>query len=140
MKLNNEKLNKLGYTHKSKIKLGKYKIYYLCYGKGKRQEYEHRLVYEAEFGPIPAGYIVHHKDGNGLNNSIDNLQIMSRSEHMWTHGKKVYLDGELVTLTDIKDRFNYYDEANVIHAIQNYMKTKSARSRLSGHIIQYQDE
>ena len=31
--------------------------------------------------------VVHHIDGNGLNNSIENLQVMSRKEHQALHRK-----------------------------------------------------
>ena len=33
-------------------------------------------------------YDVHHKDENKLNNSKENLQIMTRSEHISYHSKK----------------------------------------------------
>ena len=29
--------------------------------------------------------IVHHKDGNKLNNSIDNLELLTRAEHINLH-------------------------------------------------------
>lgn len=32
--------------------------------------------------------VVHHKDGNGCNNSISNLQVMGRSAHMRIHSKQ----------------------------------------------------
>lgn len=50
-----------------------------------RKASEHRLVWEKHNGPIPEGYVIHHKDGNGLNNSIDNLEMMTRSEHARYH-------------------------------------------------------
>ena len=34
-------------------------------------------------------YDVHHKDFNRLNNSVENLQILTRSEHMKIHSKKI---------------------------------------------------
>lgn len=46
---------------------------------------EHRLVWEKHNGPIPEGYVIHHKDGNGLNNSIENLEMMTRAEHVRHH-------------------------------------------------------
>jgi len=35
----------------------------------------------------PKGLIVHHKDGNFRNNKLDNLQIMTQSEHVGLHNK-----------------------------------------------------
>ena len=45
----------------------------------------HRLVYEHFNGSIPNGYVIHHKDGNKLNNRIENLQLMSSKEHRVEH-------------------------------------------------------
>lgn len=70
-----------------KIKLSKYGYYWRT--KSGRCVYLHREVYEKHYGPIPEGYIVHHKDGNKLNNSIDNLELMSRAEHASVHHKGV---------------------------------------------------
>jgi hypothetical protein len=48
----------------------------------------HRLIYEAYYGQIPDGYHVHHIDGNKLNNRIDNLQLLSKSEHSSLHNSE----------------------------------------------------
>jgi len=47
----------------------------------------HNLIAEDVHGIIIKGsnLLVHHKDGNGLNNDLDNLQIMDRREHMRIH-------------------------------------------------------
>lgn len=47
----------------------------------------HRIIYEIHHGPIPKGYDIHHKDGNKLNNSIDNLECISHPEHLSIHMK-----------------------------------------------------
>lgn len=47
--------------------------------------YEHREVWEHHFGPIPSGFHVHHKDGNKLNNKLENLQILSQAAHQRLH-------------------------------------------------------
>lgn len=41
----------------------------------------HRLVWMAWVGPIPKGIWINHKDGNKLNNSIDNLELTTPSEN-----------------------------------------------------------
>lgn len=62
--------------------------YYLCgfyfQRKGVRL---HRLVYERFKGPIPAGYHVHHIDGNRSNNEPGNLQLLLGEVHGQEHGR-----------------------------------------------------
>jgi len=41
----------------------------------------HRVVWEYHNGKIPKGYDVHHKDRDRTNNRIENLGVMSKSEH-----------------------------------------------------------
>ena len=48
----------------------------------------HRLVYEAFVGSIPAGYHVHHKDGNMQNNRVENLIAISEKEHHAIHAEE----------------------------------------------------
>lgn len=48
----------------------------------------HRLVYTFFVGEIPKNYIVHHKDGNKLNNNYKNLECISISEHGRLHNDK----------------------------------------------------
>lgn len=46
----------------------------------------HRYKFEKETGiTIPKNMVVHHIDGNSLNNSINNLALMLRSEHSRFH-------------------------------------------------------
>jgi len=47
----------------------------------------HRLIWECINGPIAKGFDIHHKDGNKLNNSIDNLECISHPEHLSMHMK-----------------------------------------------------
>ena len=54
---------------------------YLCRG-NKRL---HRLIWQKFRGVIPKGHHIHHKDGNKLNNSIENLECISHSEHLSIH-------------------------------------------------------
>lgn len=45
----------------------------------------HVYLYSKYVGEIPEGYHIHHKDGNTLNNSLDNLECVHRSEHIKKH-------------------------------------------------------
>ncbi len=47
----------------------------------------HRVVWEHYNGPIPEGYIVHHKDRNKGNNEISNLEMMTVYDHAEEHRK-----------------------------------------------------
>ena len=51
----------------------------------KVKKYIHRIVWEENFGKIPSGLIVHHKNGDKSDNRIENLEIMSRAEHQKLH-------------------------------------------------------
>lgn len=45
----------------------------------------HRLTWEYYHGPIPKGFDIHHKDGNKMNNHIDNLDCIPHNEHLRIH-------------------------------------------------------
>lgn len=47
--------------------------------------YVHRAVWEEANGPIPKGFVVHHINGNKQDNRLENLQLMSHSEHSAQH-------------------------------------------------------
>jgi hypothetical protein len=66
-----------------------------------------RKVYQDEFGKIPEGFMIHHVDGNPLNNNPNNLVAMSRSDHQRHHvGKWFKVDG------------NYFRECNQCGALK----------------------
>ena len=47
---------------------------------------EHRVIASKKIGrPLRDNEVVHHRDGNKLNNKPSNLQVMTRSEHWKTH-------------------------------------------------------
>ena len=55
--------------------------------RGYHGKYLHRAVWEFYNGKIPRGYVIHHKDLNPENNSIENLQLMSKTEHRKLHNE-----------------------------------------------------
>lgn len=42
------------------------------------------LIREANI-EIPTGYVVHHKNGNSLDDRLENLEVLSRAEHIEVH-------------------------------------------------------
>lgn len=58
-----------------------YKTYYITVGNGKKRLYAHRMVAETYLPKIEGKTQVNHKDGNKLNNSIENLEWVDASEN-----------------------------------------------------------
>ena len=47
--------------------------------------YYHRFVYEQEFGPIPTGHVVHHRNDDRFDNRPENLELLTMAEHLAAH-------------------------------------------------------
>lgn len=84
--------NKKGYCFHKSRKGGK--IYKLIYkpehpnATKKGYVREHRLVIEEKIGRLLLrSEVVHHKDGDTLNNSLNNLELMTANEHRRLHVK-----------------------------------------------------
>ena len=58
--------------------------YHITVKNGKHYQ-THRLVWEAANGPIPAGYVIHHKNRNRADNKLENLQCLTQAEHLRLH-------------------------------------------------------
>lgn len=53
---------------------------------GKRiKTYLHRYIWMLANGEIPEGYHIHHKDGNHLNNALENFECITATEHISAH-------------------------------------------------------
>ena len=52
--------------------------------------YVHRLVYETFVGDIPKDKEMDHIDGDTSNNSVDNLQLLSRRDNVEKYTKKIH--------------------------------------------------
>lgn len=71
-------------------KKGYVRKFYKEFGK---QRFEHCVVWEKHYGKIPKGMQVHHKDGNKLNNNIDNLILVDAMTHKRLHSGCKIIDG-----------------------------------------------
>ena len=54
----------------------------------------HVYVWERVNGSKPKGHSVHHKDFDKLNYSIENLELLSHSDHFKVHAGWIKVDGE----------------------------------------------
>ena len=52
--------------------------------------YMHRYVWAFYNGPIPEKHHVHHRDGNKANNSIENLELLTASDHARQHSNELF--------------------------------------------------
>lgn len=53
-----------------------------------RGHYLHRDIWIDAYGEIPAGYVIHHKNGNKEDNRLANLDIISDIAHRQYHGRQ----------------------------------------------------
>ena len=58
-------------------------------------KYEHRVLFEEVYGPVPYGFVVHHKNGIREDNRLENLTIMTKSQHAKKHYVKWMQRGEV---------------------------------------------
>ena len=67
---------------------------YMRYRADGRKQFEHRLVWEAHYGPLPDGMQIHHKDGDKTNNAIENLMAVTPKDHRRYHAGCRLIDGK----------------------------------------------
>ena len=63
--------------HQHSARGGYYSFINLHKKGGRKNRNVHRLVAEHFLGPIEAGMVVHHKDGNRANPRLDNLEVVT---------------------------------------------------------------
>lgn len=61
---------------------------------------EHVYVWEQANGPKPEGCDIHHIDGDGNNNALENLVCLTKSEHKQLHAKAKLAGKDIVDGTD----------------------------------------
>ena len=59
----------------------------------KRLRFEHVLVWEATYGSIPVGFLIHHRNEDKLDNRIENLALVDRTTHKRLHSGCILRNG-----------------------------------------------
>jgi ribonucleotide reductase alpha subunit len=75
-------------------------------GKFSKPKSEHRFIYEQFTGnKIDKGYVIHHKDFNSKNNSLDNLELLTKKEHDKYHG--LMMEGNKNPYHKMEDKWKF---------------------------------
>jgi len=74
--------------------------YYRAENWGKGAPSLHRAKWEHYRGPIPPGCHIHHKDGDGTNNLLSNLELVDGREHNRQHTTAMHAKGMLKPPSD----------------------------------------
>ncbi len=71
----------IGFTKQTELKLRNKQYVYIAY-KGTQIKI-HRIVFAKFLGELIPGYVIHHKDNDGLNNNVNNLEQVSQHENIY---------------------------------------------------------
>ena len=102
----------------------------------------HRLVWELYKGKIPEGYIIHHINGNKLDNRIENLACISVKEHnlihakdrpIWNKGMKVKNSEKwaktLEKAVNVRNR-NYFEKCKLVYNLRKKMSAREVSKKI----------
>lgn len=83
----------------------------------KGREVLHREIWKAVHGPIPDGCLIHHKDGNWLNNDPSNFECLTRKEHgeRHPHGCSDWLGEHLARIREQATEWHRSEEGRAWH-------------------------
>ena len=102
---------------------------------GQVRIYVHQAVYAWFHGEIPYSKELHHRDGNCLNNSIDNLEALTHEEHLAKHNKG---NKELKCRLDIP-RDWYQKQLDELEAIEHKTKVNCDKISVYRAKLRYYD-
>lgn len=104
-------------------------LYPAIFLNGKNQHI-HRIEWIKHYGEIPDGFVIHHKDEDKTNWNIENLELISRSDHVKKHTNVMHPlnsyghEKRFHKLTDeeveyIRSHYKKYDKHVGGHALAN---------------------
>ena len=77
-----------------------------------RLRFEHSIVWEKNYGKIPLGMQIHHKDFDKTNNDISNLQLVTPLEHKRYHSGCRIVNGEWEKKCSVCGEYKKCDKDN----------------------------
>ena len=90
----------------------------------------HRFIAQIFYGkPIPTGHEVHHIDKNKLNNSPNNLMVISKEEHRRIHS---YDRSKLKDGIRFFNKVRKFDSISFEQTNRNHLKTNNFNKYLNG--------
>lgn len=112
-----------------------YMQFHLQINKTRLHYYLHRFVWEAFRGEIPNGFEINHVDGNKGNNSLSNLELVSKAGNM----KHAVLTGLIQPkkLSDADVRAIRLDSRTSTSIAQSYNVVQSTVSRIKSGVRRY---
>ena len=128
------KLRKGMHLHAGAIDMGTgYLRVHLQNGK-KGKAHLHRMIAQDILGHNLKGLHVHHKDENKLNNSLENLEILTAREHHQHHNQERVAAGEHAFQ---KNKYPKPGKSNPMHSTAKFWGTKEAKAyrKLQGEIL-----
>lgn len=60
-------------------------VHSMGYGRVDRTRLAHRVAWEREHGPVPAGHVIHHRCAKKLCVNVDHLECLTHAEHNAFH-------------------------------------------------------